>query len=144
MLDDTIPRGRTNLPHTSELFASQVKTTSLVVLISDLLEDTEDVISSIYRLSGHELVVIQVLAPDEVELGFGGDVKFVDLESGTTLVTRVTEGERSEYKKKLAEHNEAIRATCDRIGAHYFLFQTDRPIFDAFSEMLTRAVVWKT
>lgn len=144
MLDDTLPRGRTNILRISELFASQIKTTSLVVMISDLLEDTENVISSIYRLAGHDLVVIQVLSPDEVELRFGGDVKFVDLESGLSIVTRVTEGERSEYKKKLNEHNEAIRATCDRVGANYFLFQTDRPIFDAFSEMLTRAVVWKT
>jgi len=143
MLDDTIPRGRTNLLHTSELFSSQIKTTSLVVMISDLLVDIDDVISSIYRLAGHDLVVIQVLSPDEVQLGFGGDVKFVDLESGLSIVTRVTEGERSEYKKRLNEHNEAIRATCDRVGAHYFLFQTDRPIFDAFSEMLTRAAVWK-
>ena len=144
MLDDTLPRGGTSLKLISELFASQIKTTSLVVLISDFLEDTEDVISSIFRLSGHELVVIQVLSPDEVGLKFGGDVKFVDLESGLSLVTRVTEGERAEYLKRLTEHNEKIRAACNQVGANYFLVQTDRPIFDAFSEMLTRAVVWKT
>ncbi len=144
MLDDTLPRGGTSLKLVSELFASQIKTTSLVVLISDFLEDTEDVISSIFRLSGHELVVIQVLSPDEVGLKFGGDVKFVDLESGLSLVTRVTEGERAEYLKRLTEHNEKIRAACNQVGANYFLVQTDRPIFDAFSEMLTRAVVWKT
>jgi len=138
------PRGRTNLKLVSELFASQIKTTSLVVLISDLLEDTEDVITSIFRLSGHELVVIQVLSPDEVEMGFGGDVKFVDMESGLSVITRVTEGERADYQTKLTEHNEKIREACDQVGANYFLFQTDRPIFDAFSEMLTRAVVWKT
>lgn len=144
MLDDTLPRGKTNLLHIAELFASQIKTTSMVVMISDFFDDTEDVISSIYRLARHDLVVIQVLAPDEAQLGFGGDVKFVDLESGNSLVTRVTEGERSEYLRRLNDHNQAIRATCDRVGANYFLFQTDRPIFDAFSEMLTRTVIWKT
>jgi uncharacterized protein (DUF58 family) len=144
MLDDTLPQGRTNLKLVSEHFASQIKTTSLVVLISDLLEDTEDVITSIFRLSGHELVVIQVLSPDEMGMGFGGDVKFVDMESGLSVITRVTEGERADYQTRLAEHNEKIREACDQVGANYFLFQTDRPIFDAFSEMLTRAVVWKT
>lgn len=144
MLDDTHPKGGTNLKLVSELFASQIKSTSLVVIISDLLEDTESVISSIFRLSRHELLVIQILSPDEVGLEFGGDVKFVDLETGLPLVTRVTEGERSEYQKKLKEHNQAIRATCDKVGANYFLFQTDQPIFDAFSEMLAKAVVWKT
>ncbi len=133
MLDDTLPQGRTNLKLVSEHFASQIKTTSLVVLISDLLEDTEDVITSIFRLS-----------PDEVEMGFGGDVKFVDMESGLSVITRVTEGERADYHTRLTEHNEKIREACDQVGANYFLFKTDRPIFDAFSEMLTRAVVWKT
>ena len=56
----------------------------------------------------------------------------------------MTEGERADYQTRLAEHNEKIREACDQVGANYFLFQTDRPIFDAFSEMLTRAVVWKT
>jgi len=30
------------------------------------------------------------------------------------------------------------------VGADYFLLKTDRPIFEAFSEMLSRAVIWKT
>ena len=115
-----------------------------MVLISDLLGETDDVLSSIYRLSGHELVVIQVLAPEETELRFGGDVKFVDLESGLPLITRVTEGERQEYMSRMAEHNDRIRAACSQVGADYFLMKTDRPIFEAFSEMLSRAVIWKT
>ncbi len=143
-LDDTVPRGGTSLKLVADQFESQIKTTSLVVILSDLLEDTDEVLSSIYRLSGHELVVIQILAPDEVEMGFGGDVKFVDLETGLPLVTRVTEGERSEYLKRMTEHNDIIRAACNQVGADYFLFRTDRPVFEAFSEMLTRAVVWKT
>ena len=123
---------------------SLLKTTSLVVLISDLLGETDDVLSSIYRLSGHELVVIQVLAPEETELRFGGDVKFVDLESGQPLITRVTQAERQEYLRRMAEHNERIRAACSQVGADYFLLKTDRPVFEAFSEMLSRAVIWKT
>ena len=75
---------------------------------------------------------------------FGGDVKFVDLETGQPLITRVTEGERQEYLRSMAEHNDRIRAACNQVGADYFLLKTDRPIFEAFSEMLTRAVIWKT
>jgi len=142
-LDETAPRGGTSLKNVAEQFESQIKTTSLVVLLSDLLVETEEVLSSIFRLSGHELIVIQILAPEEAELGFGGDVKFVDVETGIPLITRVTEGERSEYLKRMAEHNDAIRAACNQVGADYFLFRTDKPIFEAFSEMLTRAVIWK-
>ena len=59
-LDKTAPRGGTSLLAIADQLESLLKTTSLVVLISDLLGETEDVLSSIYRLSGHELVVIQV------------------------------------------------------------------------------------
>ena len=144
LLDGITPRGGTGLLAIADQVESILKTTSLVVLISDLLGGTDEVLSSIYRLSGHELVVIQVLAPEETDLSFGGDVKFVDLESGLPLITRVTEDERKEYLKRLAEHNDRIRAACSQVGADYFLVKTDRPIFEAFSEMLSRAVIWKT
>jgi uncharacterized protein (DUF58 family) len=142
-LDRTTPRGGTGLLAIADQVESLLKTTSLVVLISDLLGDTDDVLSSIYRLSGHELVVIQVLAPAETEMPFGGDIKFVDLESNLPLITRVTEQERQEYLRRITEHNDRIRAACSQVGADYFLVRTDRPIFEAFSEMLSRTVVRK-
>jgi uncharacterized protein (DUF58 family) len=143
-LDRIAPRGGTSLLTVADQTESLLKSTSLVVLISDLLGDTDDILSSIYRLSGHELVVIQVLAPQETELGFSGDIKFVDLESGQPLVTRITDAERKEYQRSLAEHNDRIQAACNQVGADYFLMRSDRPIFEAFSEMLSRAVIWKT
>jgi uncharacterized protein (DUF58 family) len=143
-LDRIAPRGGTGLLAIADQVESLLKTTSLVVLISDLLGETDDVLSSIYRLSGHELVVIQVLAPQETELRFGGDVKFVDMESGLPLITRVTEDERREYLRRMAEHNDRIRVACSQVGADYFLIRADRAIFEAFSEMLSRAVIWKS
>ncbi|VVB70493.1 Uncharacterised protein [uncultured archaeon] len=142
-LDNIIPRGGTNLKLMADQFESQTKTTSLVVLISDFLEGTEDAVSSIYRLSGHELVVISVQAPEEATLAFGGDVKFVDMETRQPLITRVTEGERKEYLRKMSEHNDRIRAACSRVGADYFIFRTDKPVFEAFSDMLSKAIVYK-
>lgn len=143
-LDRTQPRGGTNLDLVADQFELLVRSTSLVVVISDLLGDTEKIVSSIYRLSGHDLIVAQVLAPAERDFRFGGDAKFVDLETGQPLVTRVTEEERREYLRRLEEHNARIAAACNQVGADFFSFRTDRPIFDSFSEMLSRAVVWRT
>jgi uncharacterized protein (DUF58 family) len=143
-LDRTTPRGGTGLLAIADQVESLLKTTSLVVLISDLLGDTDDVLSSIYRLSGHELVVIQLLAPQETDMPFGGDIKFVDLESNLPLITRITEQERQEYLRRISEHNDRIRAACSQVGADYFLVRVDRPIFEAFSEMLSRTVIRKT
>ena len=142
-LDVTKPHGGTSLKAVADQMDSLLKSTSLVVLISDLLGETEDALYSIYRLAGHELVVIQVLARSEMELDYSGDIKFVDPEGGEPVITRITEAERSEYLKKLSQHNHQIQEACRQVGADYFLFASDRPVFDAFSEMLSRAVVWK-
>ena len=142
-LDATKPHGGTSLKAVADQMDSLLKSTSLVVLISDLLGETEDALYSIYRLAGHELVVIQVLARSEMELDYSGDIKFVDPEGGEPVITRITEAERSEYLKKLSQHNHQIQEACRQVGADYFLFASDRPVFDAFSEMLSRAVVWK-
>ncbi len=142
-LDEIVPRGETNLRLVSDQFEGLVRSTSLVVVISDFLGDTDQIVSSIYRLSGHDLIMIRVLAPDEVNLNFGGDVKFVDMETHKPLITRVTVEERSEYERRLEEHTERIAEACNNVGADFFTFSTDKPIFDAFSEMISRAVVWR-
>lgn len=143
-LDKTSPRGGTNLKQVSDQFELLVRSTSLVVVISDFLGDTEEIISSIYRLSGHDLILIQILAPEEADFDFGGDVKFVDLETGQPLITRVTEEERQEYQHRFMDHNARIEAACNQVGVDFFRFRTDKPIFEAFAEMLSRAVAWRT
>lgn len=143
-LDEIAPTGETNLRLVADQFEVLVRSTSLVVVISDFLGDTEKIVSSIYRLGGHDLVMIQVLAPEEADLRFGGDVKFVDMETRRPLITRVTEEERNDYKKRLEEHTARIALACNNVGADFFTFRTDEPIFNAFSEMISRAVIWRT
>lgn len=120
-----------------------IRSTSLVVVVSDFLEDTDDIVSSIYRLSGHDLIVIHLMALDEAEMKLGGDVRFMDMETLQPLITRVSEKQREQYRKKLEEHLSKIKATCNAVGADFFSFRTDKPIFDAFSELNAKATIWR-
>jgi uncharacterized protein (DUF58 family) len=142
-LDRTAAQGATNLKKVSEQFDHLIRSTSLVVVISDFLGNTDDIISSIYRLSGHDLILIQVLAPDEMDLKLGGDVKFVDMETMQPLITRVSEKQRDEYRKKMEDHMSKIKATCNAVGADFLSFETNRPIFDAFSELNSKVTIWR-
>jgi len=142
-LDRTSPHGQTNLKKVSEQFDQLIRSTSLVVVVSDFLEDTDDIVSSIYRLSGHDLIVIHLMALDEAEMKLGGDVRFVDMETHQPLITRVSEKQREQYRKKLEEHLSKIKATCNAVGADFFSFRTDKPIFDAFSELNAKATIWR-
>jgi uncharacterized protein (DUF58 family) len=142
-LDRTAPQGATNLKKVSEQFNKLIRSTSLVVVISDFLGEIDGVLSSIYKLSSHDLVMIQVLAPDELELKLGGDVRFVDMETHQPLITRVSEKQRDEYRKKVEDHLIKIKSACNAVGSDFFSFTTDKPIFDAFSELNSRATIWR-
>lgn len=142
-LDRTMPQGRTNIKRSAEQFDKIVKTTSQVILISDFLDEPESLVNSIYRLSKNDLILIQVLDKAEADLSFEGDVRFVDLESEEVMATRVSPRLIEEYQEKMEDHRNRIVEACDDVGADFFYFTTDVPIFDAFSEVNSRADVWR-
>jgi uncharacterized protein (DUF58 family) len=143
LMDEAVPAGKTGIKRVAEQFDRLIRSTSLVVVISDFLDLSEDLVSSIYRLSGHDLILIQVLAPEEAELRLSGDVKFVDLESRHSLITRISQRLRDDYRERLEAHRMRIASTCDSVGADFFTFLTNKPIFDAFFEVNQRALLWR-
>jgi uncharacterized protein (DUF58 family) len=142
-LDGTLPGGRTNIKRATGQFEQLIRSTSLVVLISDLLDDIEGVVTSIYRLSSHDLILIQVLDKDEIDFNFDGDARFIDMESSSPIVTRVDKRVRDEYRELLVAHNRRIAATCQSVGVDFFSFTTDKPIFDAIFDVCSRVKTWR-
>jgi len=143
-LDRTAPSGGTDFKRTAEQFDLTIRSTSLVVVISDFLDDVESIIAGIYKLSVHDLILIQILDPAEADLDFEGDLRFIDMESKESVMTRVTPKVRDEYKTKMNEHDRRIRETCNAVGADLFTYTTDTPIFEVFSDVNSRAKVWRT
>ncbi len=43
----------------------------------------------------------------------------------------------------MEDHRNRIVEACDDVGADFFYFTTDVPVFDAFSEVNSRADVWR-
>jgi uncharacterized protein (DUF58 family) len=141
-LDSISPGGGTGIKKASEQFSTLVRSTSLVVVISDFLDGIEDVLSAIYRLADHDLILIQVLSHAEMQLQLDGDVKFLDMESGKHVITRIGSRQKQDYARRLSEHNGRIASVCSSLAVDYFSFATTVPIFDAFSEINQRMMVW--
>ena len=59
------------------------------MLLSDLMDDPSEVLSALqhFRHRHHEVIVLHVLDPDEVEFPYTDTSTFVDLESGTRVTT---------------------------------------------------------
>ncbi|MDQ7779271.1 MAG: DUF58 domain-containing protein [Planctomycetota bacterium] len=69
-IDTAVPHERTNIGHVLHEIAERLKKRGLVVLVSDLLDTPENVISGLqhFKHKGHDVLVFQVL--DEYELSF--------------------------------------------------------------------------
>jgi len=76
---------------------------SLVVLISDLLDEPEPIIKGLkhLRFRGNDVVVFQLLDPNELTFPFRGSARFTDLESDEE-VTADPKNVRSTYLRELA------------------------------------------
>jgi len=66
------------------------------------------------RFSGFDLHVIQLHHPLDADPAVLGDAELVDVETGTTLQTTITEHMLSEYRRLFRQHQDAVRNYCAR------------------------------
>ncbi|MBO4302152.1 DUF58 domain-containing protein [Methanosarcinaceae archaeon] len=131
-LSDCVLEGLTDLDACSYTYAKMIRSRSLVVIISDFMEDISHIEAAVRRFSENDLLLIQILDPFETELDMTGDARFHDMETEIEFKTYVSESFKKGYHEALNEHIENINAVCGRAGAGFYTFTTDTPIFDAF------------
>jgi uncharacterized protein (DUF58 family) len=120
--------GGTGVGATFHELAERMKRRSLVIVLSDLLDDAEAVNSAMhhFRHKKHEVVLFHVLDPDEVDLPFGGLVDFIDMETGERIQVDPV-AIRKAYKETFDGFARKIRRSADEAGAVYLPAVTDTP-----------------
>ena len=100
----------------------------LAVLISDLFSPA-GYVEGLTALAarGHEVAVIHVLAPDEVEPPLAGDLRLLDVETGGPQEVTVDGGVRALYRRRLAAWRDEIGAACRARDVRYVPVETDTP-----------------
>lgn len=69
----------------------------------------------------HDLYVIQLLSPQELEPDLAGDLKLVDVEDGDTSEVTISAALMKYYKKAVASYCGELKEFCTRRGAAYAL-----------------------
>ena len=102
---------------------------SLVVLISDLLDDPEPVIKGLRHLKfrGTDVVVFQLLDPNELTFPFRGASRFTDLES-TDEVIADPASVRTAYLRELASLTLRYDRELRGSGIDYVQLDTSQPL----------------
>ncbi len=109
----------------------------IVILISDLFDDEDRILSGIQHLRyvGHEVVVFHVLDPAELSFPFDGNVEFVGLEGIPPLLARAAEIRRS-YREEIEGFRRRLREGCERNQSHFVPIDTGERLRDTLSGYL--------
>ncbi len=87
------------------------------------------------RIHGNEVVLFQVLDPEELRPQVDGSSMLIDLETGAQL--EVSEDyAQGRYRERIEAHVAALRREARRAGIGYHLLQTDQPLDQALMQYL--------
>ncbi len=125
------PGEKTGIAEALHEIAASVQRRALIVVISDLLGDENAVNIALAHLrkQRHDVIVIQVLDPVEIDLPLKKASELTDLETGATMAIN-PRGIAAEYRKVFGEFLEQYRKACAGMNIDYRLVRTDQPIED--------------
>jgi hypothetical protein len=116
----TRPSGKTNLAAAIHDAAGRIAKRGLIILLSDLLADQDQVVKALHhlRFRGHDLIVFQVLDYSEVAFEFDGQVRFEDPESRGHVDTN-PQAIRASYLREIRDFIDEYRRACQNVRADF-------------------------
>ena len=137
MLERAVAGTSTDVSGTLENIAKLVKKRCMIVLISDLLAPIETLEKNLsyLRSRGHEVAVLRVLDPSEVNFEFRDSAMFFDAESGKNLYVD-PQTVRQSYLDQFNEHQQSVEQACQKLGIDFHQFTTDTPVSDALAAFI--------
>lgn len=120
--------GMTDLDRELSRYAAKPLRPGLTLVLSDLLSPTghRDGMRQLLR-RGHEVVLLHLLSPEELEPALHGDLRLIDRETGGSLDVSLDRGILRLYRQRLDDWREGIRTDCLRRGCAYLSIRTDDP-----------------
>lgn len=138
VLDRVAPRRPGKLGPPLRALAEHFSRRGMLVLISDLYEDPQEVLEAIgpLRFRGHDIIVFHLLDPAEIEFPYDDASAFEDLETGEQIPV-VPESLAEQYRTLVREHSEALASKCAELRVDYTLVNTSTPLDAALFNYLS-------
>jgi uncharacterized protein (DUF58 family) len=131
-LEGVEPSGPTRAGEALHRIAERIRRKSLLVVLSDLLDDPVSVRKGLRHLrhDKHEVLVFHILDPAEVDFPFQRHSGFRDMETGEEVEVHPA-FTREEYRRSFKAFLDGHRKACSESRIDYQLARTDVP-FDLF------------
>ena len=120
-----------------EQIARTSRKRGMVMLLSDLCAPREALETHLgyLRSQGHEVAVMRVLDPAEIEFPFRDATMFRDVETRREIYID-PELARQRYQEKFNAHATALQEVCHRLGIDLYNLGTDQPLEHALFDLL--------
>lgn len=137
-LEASRPGGRSAVGPVLQQLASGFTRRGLAVLISDLLDDPEEILKGIKQLHYRcgDVIVFHILDQDELDFPFQEVTQFEDLEEDLKLLTD-PRAIRKVYLETIASLIDTFRTGCGNDAVDYVLLNTDLPLERALVSYLS-------
>lgn len=132
------PGGETDMGQVLGGLAKKLHRRGLLILISDCFADVTTLLNSLshFRHARHEVLVFQVLDPDEVDFPFSGRMRFRNLEQLDQQEDIDAISLRAAYRQSFDAHQKQLRDGCGRARIDHVVMTTDTPVADGLARYL--------
>lgn len=121
--------------------AERFRKRGIVVILSDCLgdsaADTDRLLSGMRHFTHrrHEVILLHVLDPAEIDFPFTGNTRFVAME-GDARIVAAPRAIRKAYRKRFEEFRLRLESGCRAAGIEYVLMRTDHAVDTALANYL--------
>lgn len=130
---------QTDISKTLHEMAERIKRRGLVILISDLLDEPENIISGLkhFRYNNHEVIVFHVLDPRERDFAFPREAIFKDMETGEEITT-LPHQIKKDYAEQVESFSNEIASACRQSKIDYIPIDSSTPFDKALYAFLSK------
>jgi uncharacterized protein (DUF58 family) len=140
-LDTIVPEKGTNLASAIDGVVLRSARPGMLVVVSDFFDAGPfDAALGRAASAGHDLAMVQVLSPEELEPPWDGDLALEDAETGDVLDVTLDARAVEAYLARLGGLVALLRGTAKKLGGTYVRLPTVEPLLEAVRRFVARAV----
>ncbi len=138
-LDGITPGKDTKIGQALHEMAERIKKRGLVILISDLFDDPQEILKGLkhFRHNKQEVILFHVMDRQELEFNFNIRTRFKDIETGESITTEPWQI-RKPYKDIVIQFQNTFRRHCRKRKIDYIPLFTDMNLDTALNEYLKK------
>jgi uncharacterized protein (DUF58 family) len=133
------PSNQTGTANSLNEIASGIKRRGLVIVLSDLFDEPEEVVKSLkhFRFMNNEVIVFQILDPIEMNFLEGNPVTLIDMETKEEMYSQPFAIQKA-YKETIKEFLENYKSQLKNNGIDYQVLSTETPFDKALLTYLSK------